>query len=189
MSSRRSIMSRRARRKAKKDFELLLTPLLDIFVIILVFLLKTYDTSLVTIAPLPGMKLPVSVAEDAIDDGVNLFVSLDALVLDRTLVMELIPGFVSEEGDLTGEPIGDGDLGEEGRLILPLFDELKLRRQALETVKGTTEQVEGEKDFVGMVNIVSDKRIPYELLRKVMYTATSAGYHTFKLGVERKPSI
>ena len=45
MTFRRSIRHRRGRKAIHKDFELQLTSMMDILVIILVFLLKSYSTS------------------------------------------------------------------------------------------------------------------------------------------------
>jgi biopolymer transport protein ExbD len=178
-------MARRARSQFDKSFELLLTPLLDIFVIILVFLLKTYDTSIATFS-LPGsIQLPVSESEKMIGEAVNVFISPEGLIIDKSQVMSFNQ-FIDEEGEVLGEPISDDDLSDGGRLILPLFDELKLRRDAMEAIN--VEDTEDD-EYQAIINLVSDKQIPYALLKKIMYTSTAAGYQTFKLAVRKQQNL
>ena len=69
MPFQRSIRSRRSRKKIHKHFELPLTSMMDVLVIIVVFLLKTYATSTNSFSTLPGMKVPTSAS---IGDSSNL---------------------------------------------------------------------------------------------------------------------
>ena len=59
MSRLRSIRFRRGRKK-HREAELQLTSMMDVLVIILVFLLKSYSTSTNNFTTLPGLKLPIS---------------------------------------------------------------------------------------------------------------------------------
>jgi biopolymer transport protein ExbD len=64
MPAFRSIRTRRRKKILNKGFELQLTSLIDVFVIILVFLLKSYQTSLNTLTTTQGLQMPISASQD-----------------------------------------------------------------------------------------------------------------------------
>ena len=58
MPFHRSIRSRRGRRKLTRPFELQLTSMMDVLVIIVVFLLKSYSTTINNFSTVPGLEAP-----------------------------------------------------------------------------------------------------------------------------------
>jgi biopolymer transport protein ExbD len=163
--------SRFTRRKKETVFDIDITSLLDILTIMLVFLLQSYNSSGVTINVPKGIELPRSASETLNNFGVNVQVSKTHIYVDDVEVMN------SETTD--SSQIYD----EEGRRIIPLFNELvKLK----ETVKATEKLSPDAKKFSGVVNLVVDKSIKYNYLKRVMYTCANAGYKEFKFVVMTK---
>ena len=70
-------------RRTPSSFKIQITSMVDMFVILLVFLLKTYSTSPVNITPKDGMTLPASSATQDPIDVVKLIVAETVCSLKR----------------------------------------------------------------------------------------------------------
>lgn len=179
----RSIRGRRKRRRIGEPFELQITSMMDILIIILVFLLKSYQTSTHSFSTLPGMQLPVSKSEDIPYDALHLIITPEALTFDNNRILEFVP-----TADSVGTPeptysFKKEDLDERGLRIVPLFDALVKAKEQAEVLraKSAARDAEGKPlPFDGVLAIQADKRVSYEILRRVMYTAGAAGYTKFR---------
>src|SRR6476661_944349 len=80
--------------RSPSSFKIQITSMVDMFVILLVFLLKTYSTSPVNINPKEGLRIPESVATTDPVDVVKLIVSQDAVFVEDKKVMDLEKGRV-----------------------------------------------------------------------------------------------
>lgn len=166
MARNRSIRFRR--RKNKKElFELDITSLLDILVILLVFLLRSYNSSGFEMNVPAGIELPNSVSQSINNPGVQIQVSPDKIYVDNKEVLdtENLPGRVYDHG---------------GRRIIPLYNELVKKK---EEVKSLALQTDKAKDFSGTANLIVDKSLKYSYVKKLMYTCAEAGFKEFKFVV------
>lgn len=166
MARTRSITHKR--RKAKKGpFEVDITSLLDILVILLVFLLKSYNTSGITMIVPQGIELPLSQSQSVNNPGVQIQVSKEKIWVDNIAVLdtENLPNVVYDRA---------------GRRIVPLFNELVKKK---EEIKQLAKQAPQAKDFSGVANLIVDKSLKYSYLKKVMYTSAEAGFKQFKFVV------
>lgn len=156
------------RRKKDKVIDIDITSLLDILTILLVFLLQSYNSSGVTINVPKGIDLPRSASESLNNFGVNIQVSKTNIWVDDKEV-------------LTSESATEGEVFDEGgRRIVPLYNELvKIK----ETIKQTEKLSPQAAKFSGIANLVVDKSLKYSYLKRVMYTAASAGFKEFKFVV------
>ena len=182
---RSSIMTRRRRLRVKKDFELPLTSMMDMFVIILVFLLKSYATSAVNFAASSKIQLPQSLADEIPGDGANVVIEYDSISFDGEKILNFTT--LPQEGvEGSGYGIDDAQLADSKHRIVPLYDAL-IRAKEKTTLlmsKAVWKNEKGEIDkpkFQGVLVIQADKKVRYDLLRKVMFTAGAAGYKVFKL--------
>ncbi len=82
MAFRRSIKNRRGRRRIGSEFELPLTSMMDVLVIILVFLLKTYSTSQNNLSTVKGIQLPISSSVDTPTDSHQVIVTPEAITFE-----------------------------------------------------------------------------------------------------------
>lgn len=158
----------RGRGKKTQVFDIDITSLLDILTILLVFLLQSYNSSGVIINVPKDIELPRSASESLNNFGVNIQVSKSQIWVDDAEVVN------AETADKT--QLYD----EGGRRIVPLYNELiKIK----ETIKQSEKLSPDAKKFSGVANLVVDKSLKYNYLKRVMYTCAAAGFKEFKFVV------
>ena len=162
-------LARTLRRNRSNTFSLQITSMIDMFTIILVFLLKSYGTSAIQVTPFKGLSLPNSTAQLEPVEALKLTVSQDGVYVDEQLVVPL------KAGSLESSFVDNKD----PQFIRKLYDNLE--EQAKKT-KGISKQNETVQ-FDGKVIFQADQGLDYNLLRKVMYTSSIAGYADFKFAV------
>jgi biopolymer transport protein ExbD len=148
--------------KKNQSFGLNITSMTDMFTIMLVFLLQSFATSEVQIDPVQGLRLPTSVSDRNLVDGVIISISPTELKIDQKIVA------LVNNKDIEKASIDPTDRN----FIRPLFTELeKLNKE-----------YEAKKDIkLGRVLLQADQDLPYSTLRKIMYTASMAGFPNLKL--------
>lgn len=166
MSRKRLIRNRTSKRK-KKTFDLDITSLLDILVILLVFLLKNYNTTNVNINIPKDIKLPFSNSRMINTQGVVVQVSSDKIWVDDKAVLD---------SETAKSKIYD----EGGKRIISLYNELVSKKDSFKLLEQTTQ---GDQKFTGNINLIVDKTVKYSYLKKLMYTCASAGYKQYKFVV------
>lgn len=184
MAFSRSIRHRRTRRKIHKDFDLQLTSMMDILVIILVFLLKSYSTSTHSFTSVPGIQLPVSKATETPPDSLHLIVTHEAITFEGLRVVEFIQTPDSLNAGQATYAFKPEDLDEGSMRIPRLFDALSKAREKAELLraKSPARDRKGRPlPFDGILAIQADKRVTYDTLRKIMYTAGAAQFRVFRL--------
>lgn len=167
MARTRSIRNRRRRNK-KDDFELDITSLLDILVILLIFLIKSYNSSGVTLNIPEGIELPKSKSSTGNHPGVIIQVSKDKIWVDSKTVLDTsnLPKALYDQG---------------GRRIIPLFNELSRKKEEIKKLALQTNNK--AKTFGGIANLIIDKSLKYSYVKKVMYTCATAGFKEYKFVV------
>jgi biopolymer transport protein ExbD len=184
MPFRRSVRSRRGRRKLHKDFELQLTSMMDILVIILVFLLKSYSASTNSFASVPGIKLPISKTQESPPDSLLLIVTPEAITFEGQRVVEFVQTSDALNGGQPSYAFKSEDLDESNMRIARLFDSLTKAREKAELLRAKSparDEFGKPLPFDGILAIQADKRVKYDTLRKIMYTAGAAQFRTFRL--------
>jgi len=146
--------------------------MVDMFVILLVFLLKTYSTSPVNITPKEGMRLPESSSLTEPVDVVKMVVSESAVFVEDKKVMDL------EKGRFPASVLDANDPS----FIKALYQALDERAKLTKDISKVNDSVE----FDGKVLMQADRSLPYEVLQKIMYTSMMAGYADVKLAVVGK---
>jgi biopolymer transport protein ExbD len=182
MSSSRGIRSRRGRRKINKGFELQLTSMMDALVIIVVFLLKNYNVSQNNFNPSPGLELPISASQDTPNDSVQVVITPESLTVENERVLDFLQKASNAGSSEATYEFKGADLDEGGRRIVPLYDALVKAKEKTEVLLAKSQaRVEGKPlEFEGILAVQADKKIKYETLRKIMYTAGAAGYKVFR---------
>ena len=171
MARVRSIRSKKKREK-KEPIDVDITSLLDILVILLVFLLKSYNSSGVTLTIPKGITLPNSESSTLNNAGVMIQVSKDKIWVDTETIL-----------DSENAPKNIYDHG--GLRIIPLFNELVKKK---EHIKNISKQAPQAKPFSGIANLIIDKSLKYSYVKKIMYTCAAAGYKEYKfvvMGIEQ----
>lgn len=165
-------MKRYIDRRSPSAFKIQITSMVDMFVILLVFLLKSYSTSPVNITPKEGLRLPESTSNVDPVDVVKLIVSRDAVFVEDEKVIDL------SEGKLNAVDLDKSD----DQFIRKLYEALD---QHAEKAKAISELNE-EFVFDGKILLQADRDLNYDVLKRVMYTSMMAGYADVKLAVASK---
>lgn len=163
-------MKRYMDRKSSGTFKIQITSMVDMFVILLVFLLKNYSTSPVQVNPSKDLRLPDSTAsKPPSEDALKLVVTSQGIFVEEKKVVEF------ENGNFKKVDINNTD----PMFIKALFDELDAQAEKSKEISKLNETVQ----FEGKIFMQADRELPYELLQKVMYTSSMAGFADLKLAV------
>ena len=163
-SHRAARMERRHTRGKKASVALNLVSMMDIFTILVFFLLV--NSSDVEVLPnAKDVQLPESIAEEKAKETVVIVIGDEDIVVQGKKVIT-----VAEV------------LAQTGNVIPKL-------RQALLSQNDRVLRKEAQDDIAGReVTIMADKDIPYRLLKKVMATCTYSDYGQISLAVLQKSS-
>ncbi|MGB0452898.1 MAG: biopolymer transporter ExbD [Bacteriovoracaceae bacterium] len=162
--------SQRSKRRAKLEaMELDITSLLDILVILLVFLLKSYSASGLLLNVAEKLELPSSQSKNVNTQGVIVQISLDKIWVDEKAIYD----FTAPENFTALEDRSKTSL-------VPLLNELIQKRKEIQTLEKSTQSA---TKFSGIVNLIIDKSYRYSFLKKVLNTCAEAGYQQYKFVV------
>ena len=161
-------MSKRARRmerrnsRGKRTVALNLVSLMDIFTILVFFLL----VSSAEVQVLPNAKdlqLPESVAEEKARENVVVMVTDDSILVQGKAVESVSRVMTQEE------------------LVIPALEEaLRLQTDRILRKQAMAEIADRE------VTIMGDRELPYRLLKRVMASCTAADYGRISLAVMQR---
>lgn len=190
MAIRKSIRTRRGRRKLTKVFELQLTSMMDILVIIVVFLLKSYTTSTYNFTTVEGLKMPISISQDVPPDSLQVIITPESMTFDNERILDFVQtaANVGAGTEATYE-FKQTDLSEGGLQILPLYNALMKSRDRAELLRAKSKARDEEGNplpFEGELAITADERVQYDTIRKIMYTAAAAGFKVFRFLAMKK---
>ena len=162
-------------RRQEIDAGLNINSMMDMMTIILVFLLKSYSASDISIAPSAALTLPSSEAQKAPELAVNLVISRDQILVDGVPVLTLQER--QEDDGTTLRVLPEDAL--RGQLIPKLYDVLDDKAAAAVALGDQIEQ----GDFSGRLLLQVDRSLHFGVLREVMYTAGQARFGEFEFVV------
>ncbi len=168
----RKAMSRKKRRDREAEGEikeLNITAMMDLMTIILVFLIKSFSASSITVTASEDVRPPMSTARATPKDTIAITVTPKSIMVgDKKRV------------DLSNAALRPEDL--QGNLILPLDAALK---KEVEKLKYIAER-NPTSPFNQEVSIIGDKRVSYTLLSSVLYTAGQNELQNFRFIILQK---
>lgn len=163
----RKALARKKRRDREAEGEikeLNITAMMDLMTIILVFLIKSFSASSVTVTASEDVRLPLSTARATPKDTVAITITAKSIMVADKRKVEL-NNSVPRPADL------------QGKLILPLDAALKFEVEKLKKIAERNPSA----PFNHEVSIIGDKRVPYDLLSSVLYTAGQNELENFRL--------
>jgi biopolymer transport protein ExbD len=154
--------------KKHMDFpgiESVLVPLIDTFIVLLVFLFQNFSSQGDIMSVSPDLSLPVSATKTPAKPSVIVAVSNKSILVEGKVVAD------SKEVIKSDKLIIDGLLAEMLRL---------------QKIKKAIADADPSREFLGEVTIQADKLIQFELLMRVMYTCGQAEFGNIALAVLKK---
>ena len=173
----------------RKSFELQLTSMMDVLIIIVVFLLKTYSTSNNMFSSVPGLKMPISSSPDVPPDSLQLIITPESMTFENEKILEFVQTAANAGATDGGYAFKPQDLDRHGHGIVPLYDALMKARDRAELLRArsSARTKDGKPvPFEGVLAIQADKKVQYDTIRKIMYTAANAGYKIFRFLAMKK---
>ena len=161
---RESRRIRRMERSRKKFTGLNLTSLMDVFTILVFFLLANSSTSEVLSTP-KQINLPDSIIETKPRETVVIMVSPETVLIQGEAVVNT-PDILETQGEN----------------IPAIAQKLDLLERNVIGINTQTAVASKE------VTILADKTIPYRILKKIMTSCTGSGYERISLAVIQKAS-
>ena len=138
--------------------------MIDMFTILLVFLLKSFSTEGQIMTVAKDLRLPESTATKPPEVASIIVVTPQWILLDGNRIVQTPQ--VAES---------------KGVIVKPLHAELTRLRKLTESIASLSQGME----FTGNIVIQGDRSIPFEVLKKIMYTCGSVGYNNMLLAVTR----
>lgn len=157
-----------ARRKKRRP-TLMLTSLLDMFTIILIFLIVSFEAEDFEFKMEEGVQLPESAARSAFKPAVNVAVSASGVRVDQLEVLTFTDG-APDPAHLAADEAP------------PLVEALRTVREGLEA----DEAAKGLPAAPRIIMLQADKALPYRTLYLVMRSARLAGFEKYRLAVMKK---
>ena len=151
------------RRKHREDAELNLIPLIDIMSVLVAFLL-VYSTDVEVVQNSKGVEVPMSSAETHPKQSVLVMITKDSLFVQGELVAST------------------ADVRDQKALLIEGLKAVLSRPMA----SGGTQAEQQAALSTREITVLADKSLPYEIVRKVMGTCTSAAYGKLSLAVLEK---
>ena len=156
----------RMSRKKKKKPGLMLTSLLDMFTIILIFLIVSFEAEDYEFKLNPDLTLPESSSQSVFKPAVNVALTPNGVLVQEEKVAPFINGQPRPE-DVAAEQIPE--------LV-----------EALTKVLAFREATSEEPDEESIVILQADKGLEYKTLYLVMRSARLAGFDKYRLAVMKK---
>jgi biopolymer transport protein ExbD len=159
----------RTKRRKRSDgtVKLNITSMIDMFTLMVVFLLKNYSSQGQLVTPATGLLLPSSSIEKNATEALSVKVSKSTILVESEVVID--------------ESMFASIMGQKEFMIDALF---KVLKKNYDEAKKSSERFGTE--FSGKISIQGDVEIPYNILTRVMYTCGQAGFPDMNLVVYRK---
>jgi biopolymer transport protein ExbD len=162
---------RKARERAGEIKELNIVAMMDMMTILLVFLLKSYQASTLSVNMSDGLTIPVSTTQLQPQENISITISMNELAINDRRVVPLQGGVIPPDYKDGGKA--------EAFYVAPVFQALKKEVDKQKYIA----QYNKNQPFSGRINVIADKKITYRTLMEVLYTAGQAELGEYKFMV------
>jgi biopolymer transport protein ExbD len=162
---------RKEREAAGEIRELNITAMMDMMTIILVFLLKSYSASSASLTASEDVRPPLSSTRFTPRDTVAVTITPKHILVGDKMVVTLAGGQIPPDK-------------LQGRLVLPLDQALKKEVEKLKYIADRNPNA----PFARELSVIGDRKIPYDLLLTVLYTAGQNELENYRFVVIQKDS-
>ncbi|MBJ6764289.1 biopolymer transporter ExbD [Myxococcaceae bacterium JPH2] len=171
MRYRRALVrkKRKEREAAGEIKELNITAMMDMMTIILVFLLKSFASSSAAITASEDVRPPVSTTRATPKDTVAVTITPKNIMVGDKEVVRL------KEGRIPADQL-------QGRLVPALDVQLKKEVEKLKYIASRNPAA----PFSHELSVIADKKVPYDMLLTVLYTAGQNELENYRFVVLKK---
>ena len=156
-----------------QSFSLNLYPMLDVFSILIIFLVMNFSTSGESVETKLNMELPKSLVKISLDSAANVSISRSEIVIQGG----------------TSIPLGsDGDVPEQYRdqgAIRVAYEEFKKLNSQNLTLKNRDKSLNLSDSELQTLVLEADKEVAFKVLKRVMLSAQQADFIGWKLAVSK----
>lgn len=169
-------MALRRRKRNKKvnlpELNVNITALLDVLTVLLFFLVKSFTTSSISIVPPENLRLPASIVKEDVEESMNVILAQDKLIVGDQSLLNLKNGNFDPK-----------DIGGDERTILKLKEFLDKEYEKKTRIFRNA----GDLELLppGKITIISDKRLKFSAVKKLLFTAAQSGYTDYQFVVEK----
>lgn len=167
--SHKNRLHKKAQAEESQDMSLNIASMADIFVVLLVFLLKTVSGAGAGVAPQSAITLPIGRGGGEMIEALRLEISPDVVLVDGK------PAVTMKNFQLASRDSTDG------AKIAPLIDALKIARGR--QLASVSEPGPDGKKVDPKITVMIDQLAPYSLIKSILASAATVGYSNFKLVV------
>lgn len=150
---------------------LMLTSLLDMFTIILIFLIVSFEAEDYEFKLDPGLKLPESSANSVLKPAINLAITPDSLKIENNEIITL------DRGKFREQYYTQGEIPEVVEHLRKAHEDVMAREAA---------GLLPDDEDAAIVLIQADKSLDYKTLYLVMRSASVAGFDKYRLAIMKK---
>ncbi len=150
------VFGKKFKRGKKSGYaSLMLTSLVDMFTIIVIFLLMNFSANGEVLYMSKDIKLPDAYHGAQLERAPVISVSGDAVTIDGKMLLNTAD---LEKGDVLNVP--------------ELEDALRDEKRRYEQIHAN----DPDHPFRGLVNVQADKRIPFKVIKRVMFACNQSGF-------------
>lgn len=161
---------KRKEREASGEIkELNITAMMDMMTILLVFLLKSFASSSAAVTASEDIRPPISTTRATPRDTVAVTITPKSILVGEREVLRLT------DGQLPTQAL-------QGRLVLPLDAQLKKEVEKLKYIAERNPQAPFSKEL----SVIADRKVPYDMLLSVLYTAGQNELENYRFVVLKK---
>jgi len=152
--------------KRQKEAHLVIISLIDVFIIVLTFLMRTFDAEGSLLTSADNLVLPMSIrAKSPTEISMVIIGDIDNINVDGAQVITTAKA-----------------RSQDSLIVQPVLELLTKKREE----EKKAEMLGIIKEATGKVVVQLDKNIPYDIVTKIMATCGYAGYNNIKFAVSRR---
>lgn len=155
--SKSKVFGKKMARKKAGAPNLLLTPMVDMFTIIVIYLIQNFSAEGEILFMSKDIKLPNITATLALEKAPVVGISNESILVNGQFV------------------VNTDDITRDDTWNIPALEELLLEeRKKIE--QSNAMRAGGGEAFKGLVNVQADRKLPFKVLKKVMFACNQAGF-------------
>jgi biopolymer transport protein ExbD len=154
-------------------FTLNLYPILDVFSILIVFLLMNFTTQGQSIESAANLELPKSEVRLSLDEAAAVSITKEEIVIQGQVTIPL-----DASGDVPARFLDQG-------AIRPAYEEFVKLAESMQTLKNRDQKLALTDADVRSLTLESDKGTSFRVIKRIMRSAQQAEFTSWKLALDK----